>query len=43
MLNNKLHFWINFLTFGYYNDLMFKEFLCMKENNNTIKLTEKIR
>ena len=39
MLNNKLHFWINFLTLGYYND---QKFLCMKENNNTIKqLTEK--
>ena len=32
MLNNKLHFWINFLTLGYYNDFMF---LCMKESNNT--------
>ena len=40
MLNNKLHFWINFLTFGYYNDL---KFFCRKENNYTIKqLTEKL-
>ena len=31
MLNNKLHFWINFLTLGYYNDLMFKVSLYERE------------
>lgn len=41
MLNNQLHFWINFLTLGCYNEF---KFLFMKKNNNTIKhLTANIR